>query len=69
MVNWNGVSPTANTTLVGASQLTVAVPAAAISTAGPITVTVTNPGTPGTGIYGSGATVPETSTPMEFTVR
>jgi hypothetical protein len=68
-VNWNGAAQSANTTFVSASQLTVAVPASAISTSGTITVTVTNPGTPGTGIYGTGATMPETSTPMDFTVN
>ncbi len=69
VVNWNGVAQTANTTYVSGSQLTVAVPAAAIATAGTITVTVTNPGTPGTGMYGSGGTLPETSSPMDFTVN
>lgn len=69
VVNWNGVAQTANTTYVSGGQLTMAVPAAAIATAGTITVTVTNPGTPGTGMYGSGGTLPETSSPMDFTVN
>jgi len=70
VVNWNGVAQTANTTYVSGGQLTVAVPAAAIATAGTITVTVTNPGTPGTGMYGSGGTLPETSRPpLDFTVN
>jgi hypothetical protein len=30
---------------------------------------VTNPGTTGTGIYGSGGTLPETSSPMSFMVN
>lgn len=68
-VNWNGAAQTANTTFVSASQLTVALPASAIAAAGTVTVTVTNPGTPGTGIYGTGATLPETSTPMDFMVN
>jgi hypothetical protein len=69
VVNWNGVAQTSNTTYVSGSQLTVAVPASAIATAATITVTVTNPGTPGTGIYGSGATLPETSSPLDFTIN
>ena len=66
-MNWNGTAQT--TTIVSANQLTVAVPAAAIATSGTISVTVTNPGTPGTGLYGSGGTLPETSTPTTFTVN
>ena len=69
MVNWNGVAQTANTTYVSGNQLTVAVPASAIATSGTITVTVTNPGTAGTGMYGSGGTLAETSSPMNFTVN
>jgi hypothetical protein len=69
VVNWNGVAQTSNTAYVSGSQLTVAVPASAIATAATITVTVTNPGTPGTGIYGSGATLPETSGPTNFTIN
>ncbi len=68
-VNWNGVAQTSNTTYVSGNQLTVAVPAAAIATAGTISITVTNPGTPGTGMYGSGGTLAETSSPMDFTVN
>ena len=68
-VNWNGAAQTANTTFVSASQLAVALPASAIAAAGTVTVTVTNPGTSGTGIYGTGATLPETSTPMDFMVN
>ncbi len=67
MVNMNG-APQA-TTIVNGSQLTVAVPAAAIATSGTIAVTVTNPGTPGTGMYGGGGTTAETSSPMNFTVN
>ncbi|MFZ1140709.1 MAG: IPT/TIG domain-containing protein [Candidatus Sulfotelmatobacter sp.] len=66
-VNWNGTAQT--TTYVSGNQLTVAVPAAAIATSGTVTVTVTNPGTPGTGMYGTGGTLAETSSPMDFTVN
>jgi hypothetical protein len=69
VVNWNGVAQTANTTYVSGSQLTVAVPAAAIANSGTVMVTVTNPGTAGTGIYGAGATLAETSTAMNFTIN
>jgi len=68
VVNWNGIAQTANTTYVSGNQLTVAVPAAAITTQGTVMVTVTNPGTPGTGIYGTGATLPETSAVMDLTI-
>jgi len=67
VVNWNGTPQT--TTIVSANQLTVALPAAAIATSGAVSVTVTNPGTPGTGLYGSGGTLAETSMPMTFTVN
>jgi len=69
VVNWNGVAQTSNTTYVSGSQLIVAVPASAIAATGTTAVTVTNPGTPGTGMYGSGGTLPETSSPMDFTVN
>jgi hypothetical protein len=69
VVNWNGVAQTANTAYVSGSQLTVAVPAAAIANSGTVMVTVTNPGNPGTGIYGTGATLAETSTTMNFTIN
>jgi hypothetical protein len=32
-------------------------------------ITVTNPGNPGTGIYGSGASLAETSASMDFTIH
>jgi hypothetical protein len=69
VVNWNGVAQTANTTYVSGGQLTVAVPASAIATAGTVSVTVTNPGTPGMGGYGSGGTSPATSKPMDFMIN
>jgi hypothetical protein len=68
VVNWNGVAQTA-TTYVSGSQLTVAVPASAIANSGTISITVTNPATAGTGIYGSGGTTAETSSPMDFTIN
>ena len=69
VANWNGAAQTANTMFVSASQLTVAVPASLIATAGKVSVTVTNPGTMGTGLYGSGGTLPETSSAMTFTIN
>ena len=69
VVNWNGVAQTS--THPAMNQLTVAIPASSIATAGTVAVTVTNPGstTPG-GPYGGGsATAAETSTPMNFTVN
>ena len=68
VVNWNGVAQASSTTYVSGSQLTLAVPASAITAAGSVSVTVTNPGTPGTGMYGGG-TLPETSAAMSFTVN
>jgi IPT/TIG domain-containing protein len=68
VVNFNG-APQTSTAFVSGSQLTVAVPASAVATPATITVTVTNPGTTGTGIYGSGGTLPETSSPMSFMVN
>ncbi len=67
VINLNGAAQP--TTIVSASQLTVAIPAATIATAGTVTVTVTNPATPGTGMYGSGGTLAATSSPMNFTVN
>src|SRR5262249_18484000 len=52
VVNWNGTAQSTNTTFVSGGQLTVAVPATAISSSGSVQVTVTNPGTQGTGPYG-----------------
>jgi len=69
VVNWNGTAQTANTTYVSTNQLTVAVPASLISIAGAVSVSVTNPATPGTGTYGSGATLAETSQPADFTIN
>ncbi len=69
VVNWNGVAQTTNTTVMSGTELTVAVPASAIMAAGTVQVTVTNPGTTGTGPYGGGGTAAATSTPMAFTIN
>jgi len=69
VVNWNGVAQTANTTYVSASQLTATIPAAMIANAGNAMVTVTNPATSGTGTYGSGGTLAETSSAVTFTIN
>jgi len=65
VVKFNGAAQT--TTRVSATKLTAQIPASAITTAGTVPVTVTNPGTPG-GPYGGG-TSPATSTPMDFTIN
>jgi hypothetical protein len=67
VVNFNGAGQT--TTFVSASQLIASIPARAVSAAGTAAVSVTNPATTGTGMYGSGGTMPETSSPMNFTVN
>jgi hypothetical protein len=68
VVNWNGAAQS-GTRYVSGGQLTVAIPASMIESAATVSVTVTNPGTAGTGIYGTGATLPETSTAMSFTIN
>ena len=69
VVNWNGVAQTTNTTFVSGTEVTVAVPASAVMTAGTVQISVTNPGTPGTGMYGGGGTSPAISSPMPFTIN
>jgi hypothetical protein len=69
VVNWNGTAQTANTTYVTSGQLTVAIPASLIVNAGTVQVTVTNPANPGTGVYGTGATLAETSASMNLTIN
>jgi hypothetical protein len=69
VVNWNGTAQTSNTTYVSGNQLTVAVPASLITASGTVQITVTNPATSGTGIYGSGGTLAETSSAMDFTIN
>jgi hypothetical protein len=66
-VNWNGAALA--TTFTSASLVTAAVPDADVATTGTASVTVTNPGTAGTGAYGSGGTSAETSSPMTFTIN
>lgn len=66
-INWNGTTLT--TTFVSANRMMATVPASAVATAGTVPVTVTNPGTAGTGMYGSGGTTAETSSPMNFTIN
>jgi hypothetical protein len=65
MVNWGGATPA--TTFVTGKQLMTSIPASMITTASTVSVTVTNPGTPG-GQYGGG-TMAETSNAMTFTVK
>lgn len=67
VINFNGAAQT--TTFVSGNQLMATVPASAIATAGTVPVTVTNPSTAGTGAYGSGGTLAETSTPTNFTIN
>jgi len=67
VVNWNGAPQ--STTFITGNQLTVAIPATMIATSGDVKVTVTNPGTTGNNMYGSGGTLAETSTPMTFTIN
>ena len=66
-INWNGMA--LNTTHVSANQLTTMISAADIATAGTVPVSVTNPGTPGMGSYGTGGIQTETSNVMNFTIN
>ena len=65
VINFNNTAET--TTFASASKLTAMIPSSAITTAGTVQVTVTNPGTPG-GIYGGG-TAAATSVAMSFQVQ
>jgi hypothetical protein len=67
VINFDSTAET--TTYVSGKQLMTTVPASAIATAGTVPVTVTNPATAGTGAYGSGGTLAETSSPMNFTIN
>ncbi len=62
VVNFAGTAMT--TTVVSAGKLEASIPATAIVNAGPVAVTVTNPGSGG--IYG---TQTVTSAPMSFTIN
>src|SRR5436190_2073797 len=55
VVNFNGTAQV--TTFVSANQVTASIPATDVATAGTAAVTVTNPATMGTGMYGSGGTL------------
>jgi len=68
-INWNGMAQT--TTFVSANQLTATIAASDIATPATVTVTVTNPATSGMamGMNGSGGTLAETSSAMDFTVN
>lgn len=61
VVNWNG---TAQTTAFGSGQVSIAVPATAVATAGTVQITVTNPATGG--VYGTPA---QTSPAMAFKIN
>lgn len=61
-VNWNGTAQT--TAYVNNGQVTISVPAAAVTNAGTIQITVTNPATGG--LYGNPA---QTSNTMMFTIN
>ena len=67
VVNFNGAAEA--TTYVSSNQITAMIPASAIATAGTVSITVTNPATSGTGMYGGGGTLAETSAAMSFTVN
>lgn len=69
VVNWNGVAQTANTTYVTGNQLMVEIPASMVANSGTAQVTVTNPAITNTGMYGTGGTMAETSSPMSFTIN
>jgi hypothetical protein len=66
-VNFNGAA--LSTTVVSGNQLMATVSAEEIANPGTVSVTVTNPATAGTGAYGSGGTLAETSAPINFTVN
>jgi len=66
-INWNGAAQT--TTFVSANQLTAMIAASDLATPATVAVTVTNPATSGMGMNGSGATMAQTSTAMNFTVN
>jgi hypothetical protein len=68
VVNWNGTAMS-STSYVSGKQLMVNVPAASIASSGTVQVTVTNPAVAGTGPYGGGGTMAETSTAVTFTIN
>jgi IPT/TIG domain len=68
-INWNGMAQT--TTFVSANQLAATIAASDIAAPATVAVTVTNPATSvmATGMSGSGSTMAETSSAMNFTVN
>jgi IPT/TIG domain len=66
-INWNGTAQT--TTHVSGNQLTATIAAEDIAAPATVPVTVTNPAVAGTGAYGSGGTLAETSSPVNFTIN
>ena len=66
VVNWNGNAQA--TTYVTSGQLMIAVPASAVANSGTVQVTVTNPGTTGSGMYGGGSPA-VTSQAVVFTIH
>ena len=70
VINFNGTAMTTSpVTGLSGTEVQATIPAASIMNAGNVQVTVTNPGTPGTGQYGGGGTAAETSQPMTFTIN
>jgi hypothetical protein len=66
-ISWNGSKQ--GTTYLTGSQLTTTIPMSDVAAAGTVSVTVTNPGHAGGGIYGANGTATETSSPMNFTIN
>jgi IPT/TIG domain len=66
-VNWNGVAQ--KTTFVTGNQLMVTIPASMISSPGTAQISVTNPATTGSGPYGMGGVLAETSKAVKFTIN
>jgi IPT/TIG domain len=66
-VNWNGTP--LSTTVISTNQVMATVSAEEVANPATVSVTVINPATAGTGAYGSGGTLAETSSPMNFTVN
>lgn len=67
-VEWNGTQQP--TMFVTDKQLVATIPDSALTTAATVSLTVTNPATPGTGgIYGTGGTTSQTSKPVTFTIE
>lgn len=66
-INFAGSAQT--TKFVSGNQVMATIPASAITTAGTVAVTVTNPAIAGMGAYGSGGTLAATSSPVNFTIQ